>query len=109
VGHERVGLLPKTERWRDLVKRIAGVAGASDVAELAGRTTELLRGELRNVQTDRGVRNPNPALRKLYPNFTDDELMVAEQRLREYFAFTQQRIVNDPRSLPSVQKFDGSQ
>jgi hypothetical protein len=55
VGHERVGLLPKTERWRDLVERIASVAGASDVADLAGRTTELLRGELRNVQIDRGV------------------------------------------------------
>jgi hypothetical protein len=55
VGHERVGLLPKTERWRDLVERIASATGASDVADLAGRTTELLRGQLRNVQTDRGV------------------------------------------------------
>ncbi len=54
MGHERVGLLPKTERWRTLVESIAGVATDVDVAELAGRTTELLRGQLRNVQADGG-------------------------------------------------------
>lgn len=56
MGHERVGLLPKTERWRTLVERIATVASESDVAELAARTTELLRKQLRDVQADAGVR-----------------------------------------------------
>ena len=55
MGHERVGLLPKTERWRTLVASIAGVTGESDAAVLAARTTELLRTQLRNVQADEGV------------------------------------------------------
>jgi hypothetical protein len=38
------------------VESITGVATDADVAELAGRTTELLRGQLRNVQADQGVR-----------------------------------------------------
>ena len=55
MGHERVGLLPKTERWRALVASIANVTGESDVADLAARTTELLQSQLRDVQTDAGV------------------------------------------------------
>jgi hypothetical protein len=57
VGHERVGLLPKTERWRDLVEKITVVRDEADVSDLASRTTDLLRIQLRNVQSDIGVQS----------------------------------------------------
>jgi hypothetical protein len=44
-------------------------------------------------------REPDPALRKLYPNFSNEELLLAEKKLGEYFEFTlrlYRRIVSDP-------------
>jgi hypothetical protein len=57
MGHERAGLLPKTRKWREIVGQIAIVSNESDVADLAKRTTDLLRGQLRGVQSDRGVQS----------------------------------------------------
>lgn len=56
MGHERVSLLPKTERWRALVASIAESTTESAVADLAARTTELLRTQLRKIETDEGIR-----------------------------------------------------
>jgi hypothetical protein len=57
MGHERVGLLPKTRKWREIVGQIAVVRDESDVADLARRTTDLLRRQLRAVQSDMGVQS----------------------------------------------------
>lgn len=57
MGHERVGVLPKSQRWRDVVALIANSAlSETDVATIASRTTANLRQRLRNIPTDDGIR-----------------------------------------------------
>jgi hypothetical protein len=44
MGHERVGFLPKTKRWNDLVKQI-GAFYSSDlpIASIAAQTLQNVR------------------------------------------------------------------
>lgn len=58
MGHERVGTLPKTQKWRNVVGQIAtvGGAGGSDVADIAASTTQNVRSRLRRVHLDPGVK-----------------------------------------------------
>jgi len=62
VGHTRLGKLPKTQKWQDLVARIAGspVSGgvssaASYVEAIAAQTLEASRKRLDNAKHDSGV------------------------------------------------------
>jgi hypothetical protein len=62
VGHTRLGNLPKTQKWRDLVERIAGSPGsggvlsaASYVEAIAAQTLEASRKGLDNAKHDSGV------------------------------------------------------
>lgn len=56
MGHERVGLLPHSKRWRDVVAQMASSTGtAEEVADLAEATLNNVRSRLRQVSSDDGV------------------------------------------------------
>jgi hypothetical protein len=56
MGHERVGYLPKTKRWRDIVADIANAGGASaDVAGIVKQTTDNIRDRFEGMEQDDGL------------------------------------------------------
>ena len=56
MGHERVGALPHTKRWRDVVDQISASEGTpEEVAELAIATLQNVRVQFRNLHADDGV------------------------------------------------------
>jgi hypothetical protein len=65
VGHERVGFLPKTKRWRDIVQGIAEFGGggegtggggvAVDVAGIVQQTTDNIRDRLEHMERDESL------------------------------------------------------
>ena len=56
MGHERVGALPHTKRWRDIVDQLAESSGSpEDVAAIANGTLENVRAQLRKIHSDDGV------------------------------------------------------
>ena len=62
MGHTRIGNLPKTQKWRDLVARIAGsrvsgglLSAASYVDAIAAQTLVASRKGLDNAKHDAGV------------------------------------------------------
>ena len=55
MGHERVGALPRTKRWLDVVDGIADAASVDgDVRALANATLENVRSRLFTIQGDTG-------------------------------------------------------
>lgn len=57
MGHERVGVLPKTKRWRKVVAQIADSAGSDqEVWGIAEATLRNVRGRLQRIQEDQGVK-----------------------------------------------------
>jgi len=53
MGHERISLLPKTQKWRQIVQQIADLgASDADVAGIVQQTTENIRDRLIAVQRD---------------------------------------------------------
>jgi len=56
MGHERIGLLPKTQRWRDLVRKIGELpTQGMDVSQVAQQSAENVRARLEHLQADGGV------------------------------------------------------
>jgi hypothetical protein len=56
MGHERVGTLPRTRRWRDVVAAIAPVArGEATVERLAQATLKNVRNRYNGLHRDTGV------------------------------------------------------
>ena len=56
MGHERVGALPHTKRWRDVVEKMAESSGSrEDVAAIANATLENVRAQFRKIHSDDGV------------------------------------------------------
>src|SRR5712664_1540917 len=56
MGHERLGLLPKTKRWRAIVAEIAAMdAPPSDVPEIARRTLDALGSRYLGLASDKSV------------------------------------------------------
>lgn len=57
MGHERVGTLPKTKRWRVIVQQIgAGAAsGNFDTASIADQTLRNVRNRFRFMDSDEGT------------------------------------------------------
>jgi hypothetical protein len=62
VGHTRLGKLPKTQKWQDLVSRITGtgvsggvLSAASYVEAIAAQTLDASRAGLDNAKRDSGV------------------------------------------------------
>ncbi len=56
MGHERVGMLPKTRKWRQIVNDLGSAAlSPSDAAMIATRTLENVRRQYQKVSFDEGV------------------------------------------------------
>lgn len=58
MGHERVGTLPKTRKWRTLVGQVAdfGVPNSTVTApDIAGQTIHNVRSRFRNAHNDPGI------------------------------------------------------
>src|SRR5438046_642344 len=56
MGHERIGVLPKTKRWRAIVEEIATVdALPSDVPEIARHTLNALGSRYVDLASDAAV------------------------------------------------------
>ena len=56
MGHERVGALPHTKRWRDVVGQMAESSGSrEDVAAIANATLQNVRAQFRKIHSDDGV------------------------------------------------------
>ena len=56
MGHERVGALPRTKRWADVVDGIAAAADVDgNVRDLANATLENVRSRLLAIHDDAGV------------------------------------------------------
>jgi hypothetical protein len=57
VGHERVGVLPKTKQWREIVASIEGLASSEEeVADIVQKTVGHLRSRFRFLHQDDGVK-----------------------------------------------------
>lgn len=56
MGHERVGTLPKTQRWRVIVQQIGSASSADfDPAPLAEQTLRNVRDRFRRIDGDEGT------------------------------------------------------
>jgi hypothetical protein len=56
MGHERIGYLPKTERWKGIVKRISYFSSENDnVSEIATETTRNVRSRFKYIKEDPSV------------------------------------------------------
>ena len=56
MGHERVGALPHSQRWRDIVAQMESSSGsAEEVAALAKATLENVQARYRKLDKDDGV------------------------------------------------------
>lgn len=57
MGHERVGLLPKTKKWDDLVKQVGSVYSSNfPVASVAAQTLQNVRKQYETLFRDNTVR-----------------------------------------------------
>lgn len=57
MGHERVGSLPRSIRWRRIVEQIHGSPQSDTIiASISGETLENVRTRLDRIQTDPGVK-----------------------------------------------------
>jgi len=56
MGHERVGYLPKSERWKGIVQKISHFSsGKEDISDIATETTRNVRSKFKNITEDTGV------------------------------------------------------
>ncbi|SEM57446.1 hypothetical protein SAMN05216436_105219 [bacterium A37T11] len=56
MGHERIGNLPKTERWRGIVKSISNYSEANDtIVDIAAQTTKNVRKRFHYIDNDGSV------------------------------------------------------
>lgn len=57
MGHERVGALPRTKRWRTIVNTIANLSSnsPSDVSLLADQTLQNVSSQFQKIYADKGV------------------------------------------------------
>jgi hypothetical protein len=56
VGHERVGRLPRTKKWRKIVAELAGLPTTTiTVPQLASSTIECVRARFLEIHKDTGV------------------------------------------------------
>jgi hypothetical protein len=57
MGHERLGILPKTQRWQQVIDQIAKPSlSDEEVSSVARQTAHNISSRLRNIQTEPGVR-----------------------------------------------------
>src|SRR2546426_672687 len=57
MGHERIGVLPKTRPWKSVVNQIASFSGTEvDASEIASRTLANVRSRFESIQQDSGIK-----------------------------------------------------
>lgn len=57
MGHERVGVLPKTKPWKGVVKQITSFSGTEvDASEIASSTLANVRSRFESIQHDSGIK-----------------------------------------------------
>jgi hypothetical protein len=52
MGHERVGLLPKTQKWREIVADIAALGATMDVGGVVRQTVDNIRDRFGDMERD---------------------------------------------------------
>lgn len=56
MGHERIGYLPRTKKWRSIVENIGCYSTDNDnIAEIAQSTTKNVRNRFNHIGNDEGV------------------------------------------------------
>lgn len=56
MGHERIGYLPKSKKWRDIVEEVANFTAKGDaIAHIANQTTKNVIDRYNNIEADQGV------------------------------------------------------
>ncbi len=56
MGHIRIGVLPKSQQWQDIVQQIAGsYVSETEVADIAQQTIQNVRSQFRHIIRDNGV------------------------------------------------------
>ena len=108
MGHERIGLLPKSKKWRKIVEEIAHFsANSGSIAQIAEETTKNVRTKFKYISSDPGViaafkylillsfsssqKDPSDFLKKNEINLPSDfHIFDLTHSLREYVAQTEQ-------------------
>jgi len=58
MGHKRLGYLPKTKRWREIVEQIGSfVAGSTDVSSIANKTLQTVQERFENLSNDPSIQS----------------------------------------------------
>jgi hypothetical protein len=57
MGHERVGSLPRTKRWRSIVNAMATMdpEDTDQITSIADSTLQAVQGRFRGIHKDQGV------------------------------------------------------
>ena len=56
MGHERIGYLPKSKKWRTIVHEVASFTATGEtIAQIATQTTKNVIQRYENIQSDKGV------------------------------------------------------
>lgn len=56
MGHLRISVLPKTQKWRDIVQQLAGMhISETEVADITQQTIQNVRSQFRHIMRDNGV------------------------------------------------------
>ncbi len=56
MGHERIGYLPKSKKWRDIVREVANFSASGEsIAQIADQTTKNVINRYENIGSDKGV------------------------------------------------------
>jgi hypothetical protein len=56
MGHERIGYLPKSQKWRTIVDEVANFTANGDtIAQIANQTTKNVISRYENIAADKGV------------------------------------------------------
>lgn len=56
MGHERIGFLPKSKSWRDIVQQIAGLYVSDiEVSDIVSQTVTMIRTRMDNLHNDDSV------------------------------------------------------
>ncbi len=51
MGHHRLGILPRTDKWKEVIEKLTSTANVSDIAE---STFEAAKAALERVSKDAG-------------------------------------------------------
>ncbi|MDQ8051891.1 MAG: hypothetical protein REI78_02645 [Pedobacter sp.] len=56
MGHERIGTLPKSERWKNIVSSVGDYSAEQDnIADIAAKTTKNVRSRFRDINNEGSV------------------------------------------------------